>query len=466
MRKSRKILRNQLFVVLLQANQFVDVRMLYRVIVNNYKSFGEEQQFDMFPNTRRDNFPNHILRGGNLPVLKECAIYGANGSGKSNFIELFSFLRIFVTKGVFDAQSLQEWYATNRFRLPVAEGNQPIEIMLEYGIGDAVFIYVLKITPDGIKEESLYRSGAGRGNNQLLFSRTVSDVNFEFSISEDIRNVFLRQINANPAATILGLNGKLHLLDFDVLNKSYQWFESNLTVVSISRDIPWLIEYFASNPKVLDFVNTVYSEIGLGIDSLSIQETDVNDWFENNKRERDLLTSMYKGDISQHSISKVKDTTPAYSVLKQKDGKQVVLEFIFKQLGKGGYRGDMRVTDQSTGTCRLLTLLPAIYDAINRECVVLIDEIDNGIHPMLIRKLIEYFGKRGLKGQLIYTTHETALLDQQNLLRADEVWLTEKVQGCTKMYSLNMFKIHKTISIQNGYLEGRYGAIPFLNSIE
>lgn len=440
--------------------------MLYRVIVNNYKSFGEEQQFDMFPNMRRDNFPRHVFRQGRLPVLKECAIYGANGSGKSNFIELFYFLQTFITKDVFDAQRLQDWYATNCFRLPVAEGNQPIEIMLEYGIGGAIFIYVLKIVSTGIQEEALYRSGIGKEDNRLIFSRAYADVKFEISINEDIKNLLVRQIVANPAATVLGLNGRLHLLDFEILNKSYLWFDKNLIVVPVSRDIPWLIELFVSNPELMGFVNSIYTEIGLGIDSLSIQETDINEWLENNKNEKDILNLMYQGDISQHNISKIKDTIPAYSVLKQKGGKQVVLEFIFQQLGKDGYKGEMKVTDQSTGTCRLLTLLPAIYDALNRECTVFVDEIDNGIHPMLVRKLVEYFGKKPSSGQLIYTTHETALLDQQNLLRADEVWLTEKVRGCTKMYSLNIFKIHKTISIQNGYLEGRYGAIPFLGTLK
>ena len=91
--------------------------MLYRVIVNNYKSFAEEQQFDMFPNPKRENFPCHVLKSKqNIPVLKECAIYGANGSGKSNFIKLLQFLKDFVTEDMFSLQKLNNWYHINRFK--------------------------------------------------------------------------------------------------------------------------------------------------------------------------------------------------------------------------------------------------------------------------------------------------------------------------------------------------------------
>ena len=86
--------------------------------------------------------------------------------------------------------------------------------------------------------------------------------------------------------------------------------------------------------------------------------------------------------------------------------------------------------------------------------------------PILIKHLIKFFGNSETNGQLIFTTHETPLLNQQELLRADEVWFTEKKSGETQMYSLNDFKYHKSLSVENGYLDGRFGAIPFLGSFE
>ena len=120
--------------------------MLYRIIVNNYKSFAEEQQFDMFPNPKRENFLHHVLKSKqNIPVLKECAIYGANGAGKSNFINLFKFVKNFVTKEMSSLQELNNWYLVNRFKLPVAKNDKPIEMLIEFGINETVYIYLLSI---------------------------------------------------------------------------------------------------------------------------------------------------------------------------------------------------------------------------------------------------------------------------------------------------------------------------------
>lgn len=440
--------------------------MLYRVIVNNYKSFAEEQQFDMFPNPKRENFPCHVLKSKqNIPVLKECAIYGANGSGKSNFIKLLQFLKDFVTEDMFSLQKLNNWYHINRFKLPIAKNNTPIEIVIEFGINEIVYIYSLSIDDKGVKEEKLYLSGKGYNEEVLVFSRNYSDIEFTIThISPEIENIFKRQLSSNPAASVLGINGTLRLIDNEIINNAYTWFDKNLKIVSFNRQIPWLIELFKANDELLKFVNKVFTNIGLGINSLDIKESNINDWIENHKQEDSNKINKVL-ETGNHYLSKISDSVPIFSIHAE-EGMQTVREFIFNQIGINGYVGEMETIDQSTGTCRLLTLLPALYDAINEEATVFVDEIDNGIHPVLIKKLLLYFGNMSSKGQLIYTTHETALLDQQHLLRADEVWLTEKISGVTKMYSLNIFKIHKTISIENGYLEGRYGAIPFLGNLE
>ena len=97
----------------------------------------------------------------------------------------------------------------------------------------------------------------------------------------------------------------------------------------------------------------------------------------------------------------------------------------------------------------------------------IIDEIERSIHPLLIKELVKKFSlDPNTKGQLIFTTHESNLLDQK-ILRQDEIWFAEKNEnGSTDIYSLNDFKEHKTIDIQKGYLNGRYGSIPFLANLK
>jgi len=98
--------------------------------------------------------------------------------------------------------------------------------------------------------------------------------------------------------------------------------------------------------------------------------------------------------------------------------------------------------------------------------VVVIDEIECNIHPMLIKELIAKFSfDESTQGQLIFSTHETSLLDQ-DIFRPDEIWFTEKkADGCTDLYSLSAFHVHHTIDIRRGYFAGRYGAIPFLGNL-
>ena len=97
--------------------------MLYRVIIDNYKSFAEETAFDLFPNPKRETFPNHVYGEGATPVLKSTAIYGANGAGKSNLIKGMQFIKEFTTTMSTgkDAQKMRNWYLNNRFKLPVED---------------------------------------------------------------------------------------------------------------------------------------------------------------------------------------------------------------------------------------------------------------------------------------------------------------------------------------------------------
>lgn len=447
--------------------------MLYRVILSNYKSFADEVQFDMFPNPKRENFKEHVYQGNVLPVLKQCAIYGANGAGKSNFVSALKFLREWVTKTnlYYDIHSMKNWYLKNRFRLPVQDQTKPIAICVEFSVGQQVYIYNVEIDAEGIKTETLMKSGIGRGDNQLVMERSRKHFSFKLSqLNEQVREIVSRQIEIYPTASLLGLNGITQYTDDAAMQAAYKWFKDGLSIITTNHQIPWLISVLKQQSSKMDFVNKIFKEIGLGIKNLSIHDESFEDWVEHADANDKEVVNAILGNVPRsdgeyrQGMSKMGTEVPELDIYEE-NGKRMVRELIFSQLGQGGYVGDMDVASQSSGTLRLLTLTPAIYEAMFRNCTVVFDEIDNGVHPMLIKNLIRYFGESQTQGQLIYTTHETALLNQQELLRTDEVWLTEKVGGVTKMYSLNDFKIHKTLSIENGYLDGRFGAIPFIGTL-
>jgi len=125
------------------------------------------------------------------------------------------------------------------------------------------------------------------------------------------------------------------------------------------------------------------------------------------------------------------------------------------------------LNEESDGTNRLLDYIPAFQDMIFRNKVYIIDEMERSIHPLLIKELIsKYSLDNNTKGQLIFTTHESNILDQE-ILRQDEIWFIEKdKKGRSDMYPLSEFKEHHTKDIKKGYLNGRYGAIPFLGNLK
>ena len=98
---------------------------------------------------------------------------------------------------------------------------------------------------------------------------------------------------------------------------------------------------------------------------------------------------------------------------------------------------------------------------------MLIDEVERSLHPILIKEIITKLSEsETAKGQLVFTTHESCLLDQ-DILRPDEIWFAQKDQDqATQFYPLSDFNIHKTANIENGYLNGRYGGIPFLSNLK
>ena len=446
--------------------------MLYRLIFGNFASFAEQVQFDMFPNLKRENFFHHVYTDEKgVPVLKSCALYGANGSGKSNFVYGIELIKRFATD--FNLNDKPDWimsfYKANRFKLPILD-KTPMSFLIEFGNKKGAYVYTFDITEDGVSEESLYCSGLGKASNSLIYRREFDSVQFDSRIATDeIKKVIARQLKSNTSQSVLAIIGRLHLLDNELISDAFDWFDNKLEIIEVGYQIPLLVDQLSHHPEMMSFVKNVFSNVGLGVHDLSIKNESFDDWIKHADSEDKQTITRLLESISDESgskaFSKMNRQFPLLTITEE-DGIRTVKELLFHQLGINGYIGTMECETQSSGTLRLLTLVPAIYHAIYEGKTIVIDEIDNSIHPILIKALIKFFVNSESNGQLIFTTHETALLNQQELLRPDEVWMFEKRCGVTNMYSLNDFKIHKTLSLENGYLDGRFGAIPFLGTID
>lgn len=426
--------------------------MLLRFEVSNFRSFYRKTSFDMFPNRARTQFSNHIYSDREIPLLKIAAIYGANGAGKSNFIKAFDFLRDFVLQYKFlegfDLDSL-------RFQL-AKQPTDAISFCVEFFYNDQYYIYDVTLATTGL-EEKLFLSGLGKKAPQLLLERRGTAVLLpELAHGAMVTSLLER----HPNASLLALNTEFPILEMEAATDAYTWFSQQTEVVTLQSVTPQLIEFLSRTPEVLDFTNRLFSHIGLGINSVAVTATPLEEWVTQKRNDDELRRMINDSDLPlSHSRSIMQNGRNILSITKQ-EGEKRVLELLFDQLGQDGFHKTMPITAQSDGTVKLLVLAPALYDAVRNGKTVFIDELDNSIHPDLIFKLLDFYGRNPSNGQLIFTTHATILLNQQELLRPDEIWLTAKENGATQMYSLNEYKLDNTPDIERGYLEGRYGGVP------
>lgn len=441
--------------------------MFYRLIIENYRSFGEPVQFDLFPNLKRENLKGHVYSSDKFPsVMKMTGIYGANGAGKSNLFKAFEFIKSFCSE--FNSnRKLKDWYNKNRFRLPPKDGNQPISFIIEFSYKGQAYILSLDIDDAGVKKEELLLSGMGVQDNVMIYQRNYDHIVFSnvnnLTVSPEIKGIIERQLKSFANNSFIAINGNFELINFELIKNPFNWFSRNFYSLSYFRNIPQLIDLLSNNPGLMRFINNVFANIGLGLKNLDVKEESFEDWYAGLNDEEKGLFGDAKVTLDKNQfLTRMENDRPIASI-SEKDGAQIVRELLFKQFGKEGYVGDMDVSCQSNGTIKLLILMPALYHTLVDDTLVVVDELDNCLHPKLLKGLIKLVGQMPSKGQLIFTTHEDYLLDQQEILRPDEIWITDKQDGISQLYSLNDFKLHKTLSIRNGYLDDRFGGTPHIN---
>jgi AAA15 family ATPase/GTPase len=411
----------------------------------------------MFPNIKREKFQHHIYKDMSVPLLKQSAIYGANGSGKSNFIKAIKFLRDFIMRDNFlQFVDLDDYI----FQL-TKEKSQTIVFEIEFYHKERYYLYTVKIDKKEVSE-NLSISGLGRTEDKLIFDRKGTNIESAYLQNKDAVKQLLQQ---NPLVSLLPLNMRFPIIINNDINKVYDWFFSKLVIVPIKSTIPTLIELMSNNPRLLSFANSVFGKIGIGINSLKIEDTSFEKWI-SNKKNADNLKGLVEKNLQQQNmnISHLENDRNTFNISVQK-GIRTVQEFLFDQIGQADYHKEMKISAQSDGTVRLLILIPALYNAIYEQKTIFIDEIDNSIHPNLMYDLLKFYANSKTNGQLIFTTHTTKLLNQQELVRPDEIWKAEKTDGNTRMSSLNDYKLHNTLNIENGYLDGRYGGVPIIEEI-
>jgi len=439
--------------------------MLLRFVIKNTFSFDEQKEFNMLPNTRLKTLTNHIY---NNNILKLSSIYGANGAGKSNLIKSIFFLKKFVQKSKIPIELKNSIY---KFHL---KSDNKQFFVIEFIENDIPFLYGIEFTNNIIFTEELYISNLGKNEDSLIFKRKTdknkrTTIKFSKEFENDEKSGLLKSILIDdfvkPDELIIKLLSNRENQYLKNVKIAFNWFDKTLQIITPNSKPIALAHKIEKDITFKTFTEDFMKSFGLGIESLTSKKKDVYKFFgEDNKNElNDLINDL---ENSPQKIIGFRSRKGDEIIIVKEDDKIWVKKLLIEHKGKEDIIKKFELDEESDGTIRLLDFAPAFRDIKFNKKVFIIDEIERSIHPLLIKELIQKFSKdEDTKGQLIFSTHESNLLDQ-SIFRQDEIWFVEKNKtGATDLYSLSDFKEHKTIDIRKGYLSGRYGGIPFLANL-
>lgn len=440
--------------------------MLLRFAAENILSFKDAVEFNTFPSSKTHSHEWHKVTCGQATALRMSAIYGANGAGKSNLLKCISLLRVMV-----GADKLGDLSITDDlfFKLDDNGKSNPSELALEFYANEQIFYYHIAFTRKEIVSEELILSK--KTKDKTIFSRQNNSVDISAEFVNSMGKtasleVFIDGINRllRPDMTALSFLGKYYSKELPIVSEAYYWILS-LQVVLPSMSVLELPHLMDIDPEFSKLVNTIVPELKTGITRLQVKKELLN--------EDDIQPgSILAGVLSEAKRSPGVPFSIPY--VKAREISNVVVEdsvaykktLIVIHTDSAGKEIEMEIDQESDGTRRLIQYMPLLYAVLKSDKVFIVDEIERSIHPIMIKTLVSKISEsKEAKGQLIFTTHESCLLDQ-SIFRPDEIWFAQKdVNQSTQLYPLSDYNIHKTANIENGYLNGRYGGIPFLSNL-
>ncbi len=370
-------------------------------------------------------------------VLPVAAIYGANASGKTNIILAMRFMRLAIRN------SHARWEPDKPIELEPFAGqtDTPTTFSVDFLLDGVRYQYGFSIGPEAVLEEWMYAYPSGK--RQTWFSREKDKpISFSAKLQGDNRTI---ERLTRPNSLFLSAAAQNN---HEALSTVYRWFSRSLSFVIGERSTARpRARALYRDANLRQKLARSLSLADLGITDLVVKDVEIPD------QAKDLvekLTSLLKSEI------KTDKPFPFDEARRE-------IQFLHRI---GDSTQPFNENQESKGTIAFLCLLEPVFQALTQGGIVFVDELDDSLHPLLAIEVIRQFSDAGTNdqlAQLIFNTHDTNLLSA-GVLRRDQIWFTEKEQdGSSRLYPLTDFKPRTHESLENGYLQGRYGAIPFLN---
>lgn len=400
--------------------------MLSQFSVKNYKSIRDEITFDMQA-VAISELANHLIEDKDgekyLPVA---SIYGPNGGGKSNVLEALQVLVAKVTRPLYVATSNSDREPALK-RIPVVPfafseetKNAPTEFEVFFRTETSEYRYILHVQEEQVIYEQLDRVKKDTARKSALFERENGTISLKGVLST--LKVGDGVSNTIPLLSYLGITYS----ENEVIKEVMDWFVNGVSFLNYGNPFQEARILVDQSDDIKKLVLKIIKEMDLDIDDFRIEEED------NNRIE------IY----TKHIV----------------DGNDI----------------ELKLAEESSGTKKIFGLLPFVANSIVNGNTLVIDELDAKIHPVLLKYIIELFSdkeKNRHGSQLIFTSHDLSTMNNE-VFRRDEIWFVAKGKSQnSKLYSLVEFKNDKGESVRKDakydkqYLEGKYGADPYLQKI-
>lgn len=422
--------------------------MLIDFSVTNFRSIKEKQIFSMQPVAKVKELPENICTGHDYDLLKSMIVYGRNGSGKSNLLRAIDTLRYLIAASdKFKIDDEIDVYEP--FKLDTVTKSQAVEFEINfYAKNNTRYNYYVAYNEHKILSEKLYYY-PGRKRAKLF----VRDFEKEMEVGELIDSGY-KEIEKGLYSNQLFLS-KIGTEKIDSLFYPYTFLTRHLSthVVHETHYDDMLINVFtkvmkeSSSNRITEGINKLLNVADIGIRGMRVQENTEDDF-----KFPSTIDKEIKRKIFQEYKYQVRTKHNLY------ENGEIVGET------------ELNINEESTGTKKLLAFGGVIIDALHDGDVLVIDELDKSLHPLLTRALIKLFNnkkKNPKNAQLIFASHDVSLLTNE-IFRRDQITFCDKnEEGASNYYSLADIKgVRKELSYEKYYLKGIFGATPSINEYE
>ena len=448
--------------------------MLIEFSVANYRSFRDKVTLSMVASSLKAKNPklnetNLFAAHGKLRLLTSAAIYGANASGKSNLVAAMSFMRHFVihSANILEDED-EERIDVEPFRLSAKTDTEPSFFEIVFIAEERRYRYGFEVTADRVEAEWLYV--APKSRESTLFEREGDEIELGGQFRAEGRDLVER---TRPSALFLSLCAQFKgKISGEVLG----WLRSiGITTGLMDMDdgMRRFTERMLRDNEHAEAIETLLMQLDLGIEAIHLEKVIVppptlqplrDDAPEELRR---LHNEFSKMEAAYESVQKVLS-----EIVDISSGERDVVRTVHRKIGDVEQSELEELFDldenESEGTKKLFSLSGPLVHTLERGEVLIIDELDARLHPLLTKEIVSLFNdpvRNAHHAQIVFATQDTNLLDNQ-LLRRDQIWFVEKdSEGASYVYSLAEFKVRNDATFEKDYIQGRYGAIPFLGGM-